>query len=74
MHYLYIINAMLHNKCVNHKEGLQSNVKKTYKVDGLFVIPFGPLFLKTVSSLDPRSLIARRNPDLDSVKDFIYTG
>ena len=36
--------------------------KKTNKVDGLFVILFGPLILKIVSPLDPHSLIARRNP------------
>ena len=35
---------------------------KTDKVDGLFVILFGPLILKTVSPLDPHSLMARRNP------------
>ena len=33
-------------------------------MDGLFVIPFGPLILKTVSPLDPHSLTARRNPVL----------
>ena len=44
------------------KEGLRPNVQKTNKVDGLFVIPFGPLIMKTVSPLDPHSLIARRNP------------
>ena len=36
--------------------------KKNNKVDGLFVILFGPLILKIVSPLDPHSLIARRNP------------
>ena len=44
------------------KEGLRPNVKKTNKVDGLFVILFGPLILKIVSPLDPHSLMARRNP------------
>ena len=29
---------------------------------GLFVNPFGPLIMKTVSPLDPHSLLARRNP------------
>ena len=33
------------------------------KVRGLFVIPFGPLLLKTVSPLDPHSHIATRNPE-----------
>ena len=37
--------------------------KKNNKVDGLFVILFGPLIMKIVSPLDPHSLIARRNPD-----------
>ena len=36
--------------------------KKNDKVDGLFVILFGPLILKIVSPLDPHSLIARQNP------------
>ena len=36
--------------------------KNPDKVDGLFVILFGPLILKIVSPLDPHSLIARRNP------------
>ena len=44
------------------KEGLRPNVQKTNKVDGLFLILFGPLILKIVSPLDPHSLIARRNP------------
>ena len=44
------------------KEGLRPNVQKTNKVDGLFVILFGPLILKIVSPLDPHWLIARRNP------------
>ena len=44
----YIINAMLYNKCINHLKRVYS---QTNKVDGLFVIPFGPLILKTVSPL-----------------------
>ena len=39
-------------------------MSKKQIVDGLYVIPFGPLVLKTVSPLDPRSLIARRNPGI----------
>ena len=65
MHYWYIINAMLYNKCISHLKRVYSQMSKnmkTNKVDGLFVVPFGPLILKTVSPLDPRSLIARRNP------------
>ena len=37
-------------------------MSKTNKVDGLFVIPFGHLILKTVSPLAPHSRMARWNP------------
>ena len=53
------------------KEGLWPNVKKTNKVDGLFVILFGPLILKIVSPLDPHSLIARRNPAWSKISCYI---
>ena len=62
MHYKYIINAMLYNKCINHLKRIYSQMSKNDKVDGLFVIPFGPLILKTVGQLDPHSLIAGWNP------------
>ena len=44
------------------------------KVDGLFVVPFGPLILKTASPLDPRSLIARRNPALIKIMAYRLVG
>ena len=53
---------MLYNKCITHLKMVYSQMSKMNKVDGLFVIQFGPLILKTVSPLDPRLLIARRNP------------
>ena len=53
---------MLYNVYSPFKEGLRPNVQKTNKMDGLFVILFGPLILKIVSPLDPHSIIARRNP------------
>ena len=44
---------------------------KMNKVDGLIVIPFGPLILKTVSPLDPHSPIVRRNPGLHSLTSAV---
>ena len=52
----------MHNKCISHLKWFTAKYLQTNKVDGLFMIPFGPLIPKTVSPLDTRSLIARRNP------------
>ena len=45
--------------------------KNDNKVDELFVVPFGPVILKTVSSLDPGSITARRNPEF-KINPYTY--
>ena len=59
----HYINTLQYNMCINQLKWVYSQIKLA-KVDGLFVIHLDPVFLKTVSPLDPHSVTARWNPVL----------